>query len=583
MFAYYEWLLLLFPLAGALLNALLGARLARRVQGWIACGAIAAAIVVTLPMLIGAGMAPGLVGRPKAFTWYQVWAGSRFVEAPWALRIDALSTLCAATVLLVAWFVHVHAARHTPDGPSRPYLLARLNGVTFALLASLAAEDLLFLALGWALSGWLLRMPPSGDETGGPRSGARRCALALHLLADLSLLTAWALASVTWSSTSLLDLTSLAPEWGLSVVPPAQVAAFGALLCASILLRASLFLLDPDPQAGSPHPPLAALTATAAALPGLYLVARMAALIAATPVLPALLAWVGATLALLSALWGVVAPASPPAGRLLYRSHVGLSFLALGVGAPAVSMAFLPASIVLGALVELSAPALPDQGEPSRAAPWLAAVALVGLAGLAPLPGLSYYAQITAATASVGLAPYVVLLAALLVAGAAGRALRGAWRDRTRCGRPAPAAWGALGGLALYGGIALLSPSPLATFLAPLFGEPSPPPGWAWLTMAAGIPLLGIAAGWLIVPPARPSTSPALSQLDRGCERLLLRPTAQLTAAIARAERQVAALIERALALRGREDPPTGAALSLSVLTFVLGTAIILAYLVLAK
>ena len=39
MFAYFEWLLLAFPLSGACTNAFLGRRLGRRAQTWVATGA----------------------------------------------------------------------------------------------------------------------------------------------------------------------------------------------------------------------------------------------------------------------------------------------------------------------------------------------------------------------------------------------------------------------------------------------------------------------------------------------------------------------------------------------------------------
>ena len=119
MFAYFEWLLLiLFPI-GILLNGLWGQRFPRRVQDWIACGAIAGSLLVTLPLLIGQILAPGLVGTPTPLTWIRIWAGDHFVQAPFALRIDALSVISTFIALACGMLVHCLAARHLQDTPSR--------------------------------------------------------------------------------------------------------------------------------------------------------------------------------------------------------------------------------------------------------------------------------------------------------------------------------------------------------------------------------------------------------------------------------------------------------------------------------
>jgi NADH:ubiquinone oxidoreductase subunit 5 (subunit L)/multisubunit Na+/H+ antiporter MnhA subunit len=100
MFEYYEWLLLLFPLLGALLNGFLGKRFPPHIQGWIACGAVSGSLLVVLPLFVGVSSSPGLVGQPIPFVWIKIWSGHQFIEGPFALRIDALSITASMTALI---------------------------------------------------------------------------------------------------------------------------------------------------------------------------------------------------------------------------------------------------------------------------------------------------------------------------------------------------------------------------------------------------------------------------------------------------------------------------------------------------
>jgi NADH-quinone oxidoreductase subunit L len=48
MFPNYEWLLLLFPLIGFVINGLFGHKLGRRVVAWVACVAVGLSFLVAV-------------------------------------------------------------------------------------------------------------------------------------------------------------------------------------------------------------------------------------------------------------------------------------------------------------------------------------------------------------------------------------------------------------------------------------------------------------------------------------------------------------------------------------------------------
>src|SRR5438128_11939250 len=77
-------LVLLAPLAGFLVNALLGRLLPRRVVGWVGAGSIGLALVFALVIL------SQVLGGQKLDQSYFTWWQSRDFNVPFNLHLDAL-------------------------------------------------------------------------------------------------------------------------------------------------------------------------------------------------------------------------------------------------------------------------------------------------------------------------------------------------------------------------------------------------------------------------------------------------------------------------------------------------------------
>ena len=340
MFAYFEWLLLAFPLSGAGINAFLGRRLGRRAQTWVATGALIGSLFMLIPLVTSQVLRPGLVGHPQAIPWFRVWDGDKFLEGPLALRVDTLSVFAASVIAISGFALVAYSARHLPATGSRHLVLAALDAALAALLLVVLADNLMCLLLGWAISGWCTCgvawalqdafLPPVRAGRRSQTASSRRAGVVPWMLSpsgDLSLLFA------------LGFLASLLPSWNVAMAPmlaqlsPGRVAASRELGAAALCwLLASLIRVGRpagarflDSGSGVAD---AAVYALSSGFPGVYLIVRGSPLatLALSRHLPGLSSWsqgpalpwwwfgIGAGLAMLG--HGLVRWLSSPTGRL---------------------------------------------------------------------------------------------------------------------------------------------------------------------------------------------------------------------------------------------------------------------------
>ncbi|TMF22467.1 MAG: NADH-quinone oxidoreductase subunit L, partial [Chloroflexi bacterium] len=94
-------LVLLAPLAGFLVNALLGRLLPRRLVGWAGAGSIGLAFVFAVVIL------SQVLGGQKLDQSYFTWWQSADFNVPFNLYVDALSTLMILVITGVGFLIHV--------------------------------------------------------------------------------------------------------------------------------------------------------------------------------------------------------------------------------------------------------------------------------------------------------------------------------------------------------------------------------------------------------------------------------------------------------------------------------------------
>src|SRR5258707_5587607 len=141
-------LIIFAPLAGALINWLVGRRVRNeRLIGIVACGAVAISTIVALFLAFKSN---GALGTTKPvmdhlWTWVQV-GGFR---ADFGLAMDRLSGIYALFITFVGLLIHVFATGYMHGDRGYYRFFAYLNLFMFAMLTLVLADNLLLMFVGW--------------------------------------------------------------------------------------------------------------------------------------------------------------------------------------------------------------------------------------------------------------------------------------------------------------------------------------------------------------------------------------------------------------------------------------------------
>jgi NADH-quinone oxidoreductase subunit L len=343
-------LLLVWPLAGWLVNGVIGRYLPRWLSGILAAAAVAASFGSALVLLsghAGGSAAPGTELVPL-FAWFG--AGGLAVEA--SLLVDALSLVMALVVTGVGFLIHVYSIGYMSHDPHPSRYFSYLNLFIFSMLLLVGAGNLLVLFVGWELVGvcsylligfWFHR--PAAATAG-------RKAFIVNRIGDTAFLLGL---FVLFTSLGTLDILKVRDgAAGL----PAGVATIAALLLFAGATGKSaqlpLHVWLPDAMEG-PTPVSALIHAATMVTAGVFLIARLDRLFAAAPGALAVVAIVGALTAFYAA---TVALRQYDLKRVLAYSTIsqlGYMFLAMGVLAPAAGIFHLVTHAFFKALLFLAA------------------------------------------------------------------------------------------------------------------------------------------------------------------------------------------------------------------------------------
>ena len=147
-------LILLFPAAGFLLNALVGRRfvdydrkIGERWTGWLASGLALAAFAVAVTLygsLQSHDLEPVTV---NIFNWIVI-PSTDFV-VPWAMQIDTLSVTMMLVVAGVGALIHIYAIGYMHGDPDFSRFFAYMNLFLFFMLILVSANNYLMMFVGW--------------------------------------------------------------------------------------------------------------------------------------------------------------------------------------------------------------------------------------------------------------------------------------------------------------------------------------------------------------------------------------------------------------------------------------------------
>ncbi len=310
------------PLAGALVNIIVGWKLPRRLVELIACASVAGSFVFALKALNY--MDTEVVVH--AFGWVE-FAG---FSAPAGLRLDALSGTMALMVTGVSTLIHVYSAGYMKDDEGYARFFALLNLFVFSMLVLVLASNLPLLYLGWegvgfcsyALIGFWYKDPANAD--------AGRKAFVVTRVGDvaLGLAVIWLFYFAGTTDISLINKSAASLPAGTATII-GLLLLFGAS-GKSAQLPLSTWL--PDAMAG-PTPVSALIHAATMVTAGVYLLMRLFPVLSASETALMATAVVGTITAFYAATAALFQRDLKKILAYSTMSQIGYMFMGVGAGA----------------------------------------------------------------------------------------------------------------------------------------------------------------------------------------------------------------------------------------------------------
>ncbi len=350
-------LILLFPVLGLAINAILGRRVSVKVTGSIASAA------VFMSFLTALGGLRALLALPESerVIVYRLWdwisAGSLHVDL--ALRLDPLSALMTLVVTGVGFLIHIYSIGYMSHDRDYPRFFIYMNLFMFSMLTLVTGSNFLVLFVGWEGVGlcsylligfWFDKMftPTMSNSSAGKK------AFIVNRIGDFGFLLALFLIFKHFGS---LDFDSVFTTALHHPAPIGVMTAIGLLLLLGATGKSAqipLFVWLPDAMAG-PTPVSALIHAATMVTAGVYMVARSHVLYALAPAALSTVAIIGGLTAFFAA---TIAVTQNDIKKVLAYSTVSqLGYMFLGLGSAAFSAglfhvmthAFFKALLFLGA------------------------------------------------------------------------------------------------------------------------------------------------------------------------------------------------------------------------------------------
>jgi NADH-quinone oxidoreductase subunit L len=314
-------LILLFPLSGALLNALGGRRLPRRLVEFVASAAVLGAFVAA-----AAGFAALWQQTYKTSLFEWIAAGS--FSASFSVLYNPLAAIMTLMVTFVSSIIHLYSVSFMREDEDYARYFCYLNLFVFAMLVITLADNLLFFYLGWEGVGFCSYALIGFWYSNPANATAGRKAFVTTRIGDVAFGIVLALLFFHFNSLSLTFISAHA-----SLLGPGLATILGLLLLwaaagKSAQLPLSVWL--PDAMAG-PTPVSALIHAATMVTAGAYLLIRLFPLVSLSPLALKVIAAVGAITTLYGAL---AALGQTDIKRVLAYSTISqIGYLVLAVGA----------------------------------------------------------------------------------------------------------------------------------------------------------------------------------------------------------------------------------------------------------
>ncbi|MGH2906116.1 MAG: NADH-quinone oxidoreductase subunit L [Solirubrobacterales bacterium] len=269
----FGWILLLTPLAGALIIGLGYRKLSENAAGWIGTAAIFLAFGAAIACLVQLlGMDPESRHLLGGFKYAQAFG----VDFRFDIYVDPLSTMMALVVTGVSALIHLYSVAYMKSDQGYRRFFSYLNFFVFSMLLLVLAGNLLLLVVGWAFVGAASYLLISFWYRRKTATAAGIKAFVVNVLGDIGIVVA---AYLLWHELHTLTIPTLLAnaDDAFTVSPSATFTAAALLLLVGAFAKSAQVPLHtwlPDAMEG-PTPVSALIHAATMVTAGVYLICRM--------------------------------------------------------------------------------------------------------------------------------------------------------------------------------------------------------------------------------------------------------------------------------------------------------------------
>ncbi|MGC8492375.1 MAG: NADH-quinone oxidoreductase subunit L [Syntrophobacteraceae bacterium] len=330
------WLIPIFPLAGVLINGLLGPKMQKNNKSlvhWIACGAVGLSFLVTVSLFVK------LLGLPADkrlydFTWFS-WISSGVFHINIGYQIDPLSMFMCMFVTGVGFLIHVYSIGYMGHDESYSRFFTYLNLFMFSMITLILADNFLLMFLGWEGVGLCSYLLIAFWFTDIANAVAGKKAFVTNRVGDFFFAVGMLLLLTKLGAHGVWSLKFSDVFANAHLLSPHLVTLVCLLFflgCTAKSAQIPLYIWLPDAMAG-PTPVSALIHAATMVTAGVYFVARCNVLYSMSPFAMQVVAIVGALTALLAATIAITQNDIKKVLAYSTVSQLGYMFLGLGVGA----------------------------------------------------------------------------------------------------------------------------------------------------------------------------------------------------------------------------------------------------------
>jgi NADH-quinone oxidoreductase subunit L len=393
----WAWLVLAFPLAGCLVNALGWRSLSGRAAGWIGTAAIGLAFACAIGALVALQDHAASDRELTSSLW--TYASAAGLDVKLGILVDPLSVFMMVVVTGVSTLIHLYSVAYLASDRGYARYFSYLNFFVFSMLLLVLAGNFVLLIVGWAFVGFASYALISFWYRRNTATKAGMKAFVINVIGDVGLVLATFFIFRELGSFDYLTVFSEAEEQ-FSVNGDVVIAICLLLLVGAFAKSAQLPLHTwlPDAMEG-PTPVSALIHAATMVTAGVYLIARTHVLFELAPIAADISAFIGLATLIFAATCALAVTDLKRIIAYSTISQIGYMVVGVSIGAYGAGLfhlmthAFFKALLFMAAGSVISAMAgtqnIDRMGGLRRALPLTSVLMIIGALALAAFPGTS--------------------------------------------------------------------------------------------------------------------------------------------------------------------------------------------------